>query len=192
MLILIMVIAAILAAAIVLCGYTTFRLPVGREEKKQHIACVGDSVTYGCTLPFFFRHRYPAVLQQMMGEDVQVAAFGVNDRTLQNTGNKPFRKEHAFRQSKEFLPETIIILLGTNDSKDNNWISGEVFRQQYAELIAEQSFRSPFSNSGNFAVAAKQTIRFVLRFDRIKEFVSESEINAAIDKAIKMTTNLKH
>ena len=137
MLILILVIAAILAAAIILCGYTTFRLPVGREEKKQHIACVGDSVTYGCTLPFFFLHRYPAVLQQMLGEDVQVAAFGVNDRTLQNTGNKPSRKEHAFRQSKEFLPETIIILLGTNDSKDNNWISGEVFRQQYAELIAE-------------------------------------------------------
>lgn len=64
------------------------------------------------------------------------------------------------------------------------------FNDKYAELIAEQSFRSPFSNSGNFAVAAKQTIRFVLRFDRIKEFISESEINAAIDKAIKMTTNL--
>ena len=132
-----LIIAAILAAAVILCGYTTFRLPVGREEGKRHIACVGDSVTYGCTLPFFFLQRYPAVLQQLMGEDVQVAAFGVNDRTLQNTGNKPFRKGRAFRQSKEFLPETVIILLGTNDSKDNNWISAEAFRQQYAELIAE-------------------------------------------------------
>ncbi len=132
-----LIIAAILAAAVILCGYTTFRLPVGREEGKRHIACVGDSVTYGCTLPFFFLQRYPAVLQQLMGEDVQVAAFGVNDRTLQNTGNKPFRKGRAFRQSKEFLPETVIILLGTNDSKDNNWISAEAFRQQYADLIAE-------------------------------------------------------
>ena len=132
-----LIIAAFLAAAVVLCGYTTIRLPVRREDGKQHIACVGDSVTYGCTLPFFFLHRYPAVLQQLVGEDVQVAAFGVNDRTLQNTGNKPFRKERAFQQSKDYLPETVIILLGTNDSKDNNWISAEAFRKQYAELIAE-------------------------------------------------------
>ena len=133
----ILIIAAILAAAIVLCGYTTIRLPVRREEGKQHIACVGDSVTYGCTLPLFFMNRYPAVLQRLMGEEVQVAVFGVNDRTLQDTGNKPFRKERAFRQSKGFLPETVIILLGTNDSKEYNWISAEAFRQQYAELINE-------------------------------------------------------
>ena len=46
-----LIIAALIAAAVVLCGYTTARLPVRREEGKQHIACVGDSVTYGCTLP---------------------------------------------------------------------------------------------------------------------------------------------
>ena len=89
-------IAAFLAAAVILCGYTTIRVPVRREEGKQHIACVGDSLTYGCTLPLFFLYRYPAVLQRLLGEDFQVAAFGVNDRTLQNTGNKPFRKERAF------------------------------------------------------------------------------------------------
>ena len=137
MIILILIIAVLLAAAIILCGYTTIRLPIRRKERKQHIACIGDSVTYGCTLPLFFMNRYPAVLQRLMGEDVQVAAFGVNDRTLQNTGNKPFRKERAFQQSKDYLPETVIILLGTNDSKDNNWISAEAFRKQYAEIIAE-------------------------------------------------------
>ncbi|MBQ6482340.1 MAG: hypothetical protein IJI45_14595 [Anaerolineaceae bacterium] len=138
-----LIIAALLAAAVVLCGYTTFRLPVRREEGKRHIACVGDSVTYGCTLPLFCLYRYPAILQRMVGSDTQVAAFAVNDRTLQNTGNKPFRKERAFRQSREFRPDTVVILLGTNDSKDNNWISATAFRQQYAALIAAYRALAP-------------------------------------------------
>ena len=127
----------ILAAAFILCGYTTLRLPVRRSEAKRHMACVGDSVTYGCTLPLFFRRRYPAVLQKLLGPETQVAAFAVNDRTLQSTGNKPYRKEKAFQQSKDFLPDAVVILLGSNDSKDANWISEEAFRQQYRELIDE-------------------------------------------------------
>ena len=138
-----LIIAALIAAAVVLCGYTTIRLPVTREEGKRHIACVGDSVTYGCTLPLFFLRRYPAVLRRLIGSGVQVAAFAVNDRTLQDTGNKPFRKERAFRQSREFGPDTVVILLGTNDSKDVNWISAAAFRQQYAELIAAYRALSP-------------------------------------------------
>ena len=132
-----LILLLILAAGLVLCGYTTLRLPVRRGEAKRHIACVGDSVTYGCTLPLFFLRRYPAVLQKQLGPETRVAAFAVNDRTLQSTGNKPYRKEKAFQQSKAFLPDTVVILLGTNDSKDTNWISEEAFRQQYRELIDE-------------------------------------------------------
>ena len=133
----ILILLLILAAALILCGYTTLRLPARRREATRHIACVGDSVTYGCTLPLFFLRRYPAVLQKQLGPETQVAAFAVNDRTLQSTGDKPYRKEKAFQQSKAFLPDTVVILLGTNDSKDVNWISDEAFRQQYRELIDE-------------------------------------------------------
>ncbi len=134
---------AFLTAAVILCGYTNIRLPVKRKNRKLHIACVGDSITYGCTLPLFFLHRYPAVLQRLLGQNVQVAAFGVNDRTLQNTGNKPYRKKKAFRESLHFQPDIAVILLGTNDSKDNNWISAEAFRQQYKELIFEYQELDP-------------------------------------------------
>ncbi len=127
----------VLAAIAAACGYTTVRFPVRRKERKLHVACVGDSITYGCTLPLFFLRRYPAVLQRLLGADVQVAAFGVNDRTLQSAGNKPYRKEAAFRQSKDYLPDTVVILLGSNDSKDCNWVSEEAFRQQYRELLSE-------------------------------------------------------
>lgn len=120
-----------------LFGYTLFRLPVRRKEGRTHVACVGDSLTYGCALPLFFLRRYPAVLGRLLGPRFQVCMFGVNDRTLQDTGNKPFRKERAFRQSLNFLPDTVVILLGTNDSKDCNWISRAAFREQYEELISE-------------------------------------------------------
>ena len=123
--------------ALVLFGYTTIRFTAGRRKGKAHIACVGDSLTYGCALPLFFCCRYPAVLQRRLGPEAQTAVFAVNDRTLQNTGNKPFRRERAFRQSKAFGPETVVILLGTNDAKEKNWISAEAFRQEYAALIAE-------------------------------------------------------
>lgn len=137
MLIMISVILLLLFAVAFLCGYTTIRLPVRRKEGKLHVACVGDSITYGCSLPLFFLRRYPAVLQKLMGPDAQVAAFGVNSRTLQDTGEKPYRKEKAFRQSQDWLPDVVVILLGTNDSKDVNWISEEAFGQQYRELIGE-------------------------------------------------------
>ena len=122
---------------IILCGYTDVQLPVKRKEGKLHVACVGDSITYDCTVPLFCLRRYPADLQRFLGTDYQVAAFGLNDRTLQNTGNKPYRKEMIFLQSKEYLPDCVVILLGTNDSKDCNWISEEAFHRQYIELIAE-------------------------------------------------------
>ncbi len=140
----ILIAAALLASVIILCGYTTIRMPPRSKSGKIHIACIGDSITYGCTLPLFFLQRYPAVLQRLLGADTQVAAFGINDRTLQNTGNKPFRKERAFRQNKTFQPDAVVILLGTNDSKERNWSSAETFLQQYAVLISE--YRSLNSN----------------------------------------------
>ena len=190
--ILILITAALLAAALVLCGYTTIRLPVRREEGKRHIACVGDSVTYGCTLPLFFMNRYPAVLQRLTGEDVQVAVFAVNDRTLQDTGNKPFRKERASLQSRAFLPETVIILLGTNDSKDCNWISADAFRRQYAELINE--YRNLPSSPRVIICTPPCAFKPVSRFfyitndaklDRIPEIAEEIE-TVATDEGLEL------
>ena len=128
--------AGLTSAAAFLFGYTLWQAPVTRKGGKLHLACVGDSVTYGCALPLFFLRRYPAVLQRLLGSEVQVVPFAVNDRTLQNSGNKPFRRERSYRKSLEFQPQTVVILLGTNDSKACNWISAEAFRREYASLIA--------------------------------------------------------
>ncbi len=128
--------AAVLGAAAVLLGCTTLRAPAGAKPGKLRVACVGDSLSYGCTVPLFWLRRYPAVLGRLLGPDYQVGVFAVNDRTLQDTGNKPFRRERAFRQSLAFRPDVVVLLLGTNDAKDRNWVSSEAFLAQYAALIA--------------------------------------------------------
>lgn len=129
--------AGAVSAAAVLCGYTTLRVPLRGKAEKTRVACVGDSLSYGCALPLFWLRRYPAVLGRLLGPDYQVAAFAVNDRTLQDTGNKPYRRERAFAQSKAFRPDVVILLLGSNDAKDRNWVSSEAIRQACAALIAE-------------------------------------------------------
>ena len=109
---LLVLIIAVLLCAQFLFGYTTIRFPCRRKNGKKRVVCVGDSITYGYTVPLFFLQRYPAVLQRLLGNEVQVGVFGVSDRTLQSTGNKPYRRERAFQQSKEFLCYVFISLFG--------------------------------------------------------------------------------
>ena len=92
------------------------------EPGKRHIACVGDSITYGYGLMGAFRRKaYPAVLQEMLGNEYQVMNFGICDRTLQDQADKPYRREKIYAASLNSEPEAVIIMLGTNDAKPHNW-----------------------------------------------------------------------
>ncbi len=61
------------------------------------------------------------------------------------------------------------------------------FNDRYAELLTEQSMHTLFKGGDTFADAARNLIKFILRIDRIKAFVSEDEINSTIEKAIKVS-----
>ena len=45
-------------------------------QKKIKVACVGNSITYGYTLPDRETNAYPAKLQKMLGDDYVVGNFG--------------------------------------------------------------------------------------------------------------------
>ncbi len=92
------------------------------ERAKKKIACVGDSLTYGWGLMGAFRkYAYPAVLQGKLGDNYQVMNFGICDRTLRDGADRPYRKEKIYAGSLASDPETVIILLGTNDAKPDNF-----------------------------------------------------------------------
>lgn len=85
------------------------------------IACVGDSITFGAGIQNRDENCYPAQLQKLLGKKYEVRNFGVSARTMLNKGDRPYTQEKAYRDSLAFTPDIVIIKLGTNDAKPENW-----------------------------------------------------------------------
>jgi acyl-CoA thioesterase-1 len=104
------------------------------------IACVGDSITYGSGIIERDSLSYPKQLQNKLGKKYEVQNFGVSGATLLKKGDKPYWEEPEFNSAKEFMPDIIIIMLGTNDSKTFNWdIHKSEFKSDYNSMI--QTFK---------------------------------------------------
>lgn len=100
------------------------------------IACVGDSITYGYNLSDPSTQSYPAVLAMRLGASDTVQNFGVSGTTLLKSGDKPYWNETNFTASTSFEPDVVIIMLGTNDAKPQNWSNKAEFTPDYLDLIA--------------------------------------------------------
>ena len=94
--------------------------PVVIQEKK-HIACIGDSITYGAGVNGKTNQTWEYFLNEIIGDDYQVINYGISGRTLQNEGDYPYKKDKFYKESLECKAETYIIMLGTNDAKPYNW-----------------------------------------------------------------------
>jgi len=99
------------------------------------VACIGDSITFGAALDNPDQQSYPAQLQTMLGNSCEVRNFGRNGRTLLKAGHAPYWREEALAKAMAFAPQVVVIMLGTNDSKPNNWQHAERFEPDYLALI---------------------------------------------------------
>jgi acyl-CoA thioesterase-1 len=106
-----------------------------RPVDAAKIACVGDSITYGYGLDNASTESYPAVLQTLVGAVHTVQNFGVSGATLLKSGDKPYWNEAAFTSSDGFGPDVVVIMLGTNDAKPQNWSHKAEFPGDYQGLI---------------------------------------------------------
>ncbi len=97
------------------------------------VACVGDSITQGAGAGK--GNSYPTQLQELLGKDWLVGNFGVSGRTLLRKGDHPYWKEGAFKKAQDFRPDVVIIMLGTNDTKPQNWKHKDEFKSDYRDLI---------------------------------------------------------
>ncbi|GGD51425.1 carbohydrate-binding protein [Paenibacillus nasutitermitis] len=90
------------------------------------VAAVGDSITTG---------SYPAQLGSLLGSAYEVRAYGVGGTTMLKNGDHPYWDTYPFIDSGNWLPDIVIIMLGTNDSAAQNWQYKNEFLGDYTDMI---------------------------------------------------------
>ena len=100
----------------------------------KRVACIGDSITWGFTLLNPWKQSYPALLQQMVGEEYEVRNFGYNDASARFDADTPYVQKGVYRKSLAWNPDLVLLMLGTNDTKKRNW-DPDIFRRDYRRLV---------------------------------------------------------
>ena len=109
-------------------------------QKRVKVACVGNSITYGYTLPDPATDSYPSQLQQLLGETYEVGNFGKSGATLLNKGHRPYMQQEEFKKAIDFAGDIVVIHLGINDTDPRDWPNyRDSFVKDYLALI--DSFR---------------------------------------------------
>lgn len=148
---------ALALIAFVLVGWNIMQLMSSHPIQK--IACVGDSITYGTGIENREENCYPVLLQNALGtEDYQVGNFGVDGAAVQKNSDKPYWEEERYQKSIDFEPDIVVLMLGTNDTKDVNWNNGETFQNDYEAML--KSYASVSSNPSIIAVTPPALFSF--------------------------------
>ena len=116
-------------------GLSGIRINPGYKEGQIKVACVGDSVTYGHSISPWKKNNYPALLGSMMGEEYHVCNFGVSGSTVQDSGDQPYTATGAYTQSLDYDADVLVFMMGSNDSKPENWQGEEKFIEAYNKLL---------------------------------------------------------
>jgi acyl-CoA thioesterase-1 len=135
--------AACLVAAAAVFGGTAARPAVaacedacGPGDGPVVVAAVGDSNTFGYGVPAARRpvDSYPAHLQTLLGPGFDVHDLGVSRTTLLSTSTHPYTRTDAARESTAIDPDVVLIMLGTNDSKEPDW-RPDLFSEELTGMV---------------------------------------------------------
>lgn len=142
----------------------------------RKIACVGDSITQGVGASGGM--SWPDQLAKMLGENWEVKNFGVSGTTLLNSGDNPYQKTGAFKNAKDFNPDGVVIILGTNDTKPQNWQHKDHFEADYKDLVKQFAnlaskpkificYPPYIAENGNFGINEPNTKDEIPMIDRV-------------------------
>lgn len=104
------------------------------SDKTLRVACVGDSITEGSGLARQSKTGYPVVLDSLLGKKYAVLNCGRSATTLQQKGDFPYWIAKEFSNVFVYRPQIIVIKLGTNDTKPQNWNAAR-YEKDYQALI---------------------------------------------------------
>lgn len=105
------------------------------KDRQIKVACVGDSITFGAGITGWQRNTYPVFLGNLLGDGYCVNNYGFSGRTAMYDGDFPLVNEKLFDKSLEFNPDVVILMLGSNDSKPQNWKGAEAYKRDLTKII---------------------------------------------------------
>jgi lysophospholipase L1-like esterase len=178
--------------------------PIDPAKYKEpvRVACIGDSITQGSGSK---GNPYPKQLQQLLGDQWKVGNFGVSGRTLLRKGDFPYWNEKAYQNALAFKPDVVIIMLGTNDTKPQNWKYETEFVADYRDLV--KSFLEleskpsvficrpcPVIGTGNYGIAEKNIQEQIPRINALAEELKSGviDMHAALEKKPEMIPDRVH
>jgi acyl-CoA thioesterase-1 len=97
------------------------------DPKLARVACMGDSITEIT--------GYPEYLQSLFGNNSVVGNFGISGATVNLRSNQPYYYENVYIDARNFLPTTIIMMLGTNDARTDNYAKIVNFTANYERVL---------------------------------------------------------
>jgi acyl-CoA thioesterase I len=108
------------------------------------LAFIGASITAGYGTPDPRRDSYPAQLARLLGAGWQLRNFGVSGTTLLHDGDNPYVKKPEYGQALAFVPDILVIDLGANDSKPQNFEAHPAdFVPDYEAIVAAFRLANP-------------------------------------------------
>ena len=117
--------------AVFILGLLIGNVQSASAQDKIKVAAVGNSITEGWGL----EKTYPQVLQELLGEEYEVRNYGIGGRTLLKKGDHPYWNEAKYQEVLDWNPDIVIIKLGTNDTKPQNWAHKKDFVKDYKKFI---------------------------------------------------------
>lgn len=104
-------------------------------EGRIKVACVGDSITYGHGIKGWTKNNYPVLLQNKLGDGYHVQSFGVSGRAVQDNSDQPYRALQHYQDSLAYNADIVVFMMGSNDSKPENWHGAEAFQSALVDLL---------------------------------------------------------
>lgn len=108
-----------------------------------HVACLGDSITFGTGSADPSIHCYPVYYQRMLGYNYYVEKYGLPSHSLIETDQPSYLNHDYFRKSAAAKPDVVIVMLGTNDTRPSRWADSAY--KDWSDPARTQAFL----NSGN-------------------------------------------
>ena len=61
--------------------------------------------------------------------------FGVSGTGVQKSCDKPYQNETKYQEALNSSADGVVIMIGGNDAKPQNWVSDESFKKNYVDFI---------------------------------------------------------